>query len=659
MGQSNSRLIKRWKKFTLRMVKRRFGDTVDLRIVDKFLDGLIEKELKVPLGYWVNNFREKVIPTDALAAIETIERADFIVGGAGTVYLQHNSIPNPLLGYILTQKNKRSAEKKTRDTFERGLDAAWDRFNTKQNNTKVIMNSLYGVLGYAKFIFHNIFLAEAITRMGRVIIATAACGFENFLADNIKFSTTSEMYEYVNYIIEEYEENYKDKYDFSMLGVRVTVEDVLERIERKCSFPLEMATKHHLLAIIANAPHDAQLMLFYKNNFFAFNRIPIIKQKIMTIVSGIDELKVPDLKKITDPHIRDEMDDLWTFYNTFVFYNKPIYDNVRKMAYGTREAVLYIDTDSNFITLSRWVEQIRHEFFEDKYNKDPKEMVFICSNIITIFLSIVVDRNLQMLAANCNITPEWAKFLAMKNEFFFWRLLFGDVKKRYVGLQLLQEGKLLKDGMGLPEIKGYDFRKSVTKKYIRDFYTQLCMDEIMRPDEINLQKILAQLFDLKKEIRRSMEAGESMYFKQANVNPAEHYADPLRIPGIKGVMLWNVLCPDYPIDLPSDVDLVPIKNLSAKKNREWLMTAWPDVYAKIDREFFNNRNPNIAAMTINVIAKPKNPNIPIPPWFADIMDTDKIVNSSIKLINPIMDSLGCKIQRPSAQKEYLTNIVDL
>ena len=659
MGTINSRLIKRWKKFTLKMVKRRFGETVDLNIVDHFLDRLIEKELKVPMGYWVNNFREKVIPTDALAAIETIERSDFIVGGAGTIYMQHSQSINPLLGYILTQKNKRTTEKKTRDTFERGLDAEWDRFNTKQNNTKVVMNSLYGVLGYAKFIFHNIFLAEAITRMGRTIIATAACGFENFLADNIKFSTTSELYEYVNYILEEYDDKFKNKYDFALLGASVTVSDVVERLSRKCAFRMELATKHHLTAIVENAPQDARLMLFYKNNFFAFNRIPVIKQKIMAIVGGIDELKVPDLRKITDPHIRDEMDDLWTFYDTFVFYNRPIYDNVRKMAYGSRDAVLYIDTDSNFITLSKWVEQIRHEFFEDQYHKDPKEMVFICSNIITIFLSIVVDRNLQMFAANCNITLEWAKFLAMKNEFFFWRLLFGDVKKRYVGLQLLQEGKLLKDGMGLPEIKGYDFRKSVTKKYIRDFYTKLCMDEIMRPDTINLQRILEQLFNLKKEIRRSMEAGESMYFKQANVNPAEHYADPLRIPGIKGVMLWNVLCPDYPITLPSDVDLIPIKNLSTKKNREWLMVAWPEVYAKIEKEFFNNHNESIAGMSLNVIAKPKNPNIPIPEWFADIIDTNKIVNSSIKLINPIMDSLGCKIQRPSAQKEFLTNIVDL
>jgi hypothetical protein len=41
------------------------------------------------------------------------------------------------------------------------------------------------------------------------------------------------------------------------------------------------------------------------------------------------------------------------------------------------------------------------------------------------------------------------------------------------------------------------------------------------------------------------------------------------------------------------------------------------------------------------------------------MDTSKIVTSTIKLINPIMESLGMKIQKPTSTKEFLTNIVDL
>jgi hypothetical protein len=185
------------------------------------------------------------------------------------------------------------------------------------------------------------------------------------------------------------------------------------------------------------------------------------------------------------------------------------------------------------------------------------------------------------------------------------------------------------------------------------------MDEILSPDEVDLRKILHQVDWLKKEVKRSMEAGESMYFKQANVNSPEHYATPMRIAGIKAVMIWNALCPEYAIELPSDVDIIPIKNLSLKKNKEWLAQTWPELYVKLDKEIFSNRNTAISTMAVNVIAKPKNANVPIPEWLPSIMDTSKIVTSTIKLINPIMESLGMKIQKPTSTKEFLTNIVDL
>lgn len=655
----DSTAVNLWKAYTTKLIKRRFGDTLDMQKVEKYLDYLIAEEMKVPRCYMVNNIRRKVINTDAITAMSFIEQNQLITGGAGVLFCQHDVMKNPQRDFIVWQMGKRKTEKRTRDTFERGVDDEWNDWNNKQLNTKIVMNSLYGVFGYAKFILHNIFLAESITRMGRVIISTAACGFENFLADNILFSCDSELYEYVNTIIDEYEENYKGRFDFSILGISLTTEEVVDRLMNKCQFPIPANVKSHLTSIVNRLDPDCKLLLYYKNNFFKFNRVPLIKQKIMFIMSNIEQLRLPSLDQIENEKVKEEINDLWNFYDTFVFYNHPIYDSVRKMAYGTREAVLYIDTDSNFIALSRWVHQIQNEFFGGNFHQDKREFTFACANIITIFLSIVVDRNLKMLAKNCNITDEWAKYLSMKNEFFFWRILFGEVKKRYIDLQMIQEGKLLRDGKGITEIKGYDFRKNVTKQYVRDFYTNLCTEEILSPDSIDMRKILHMIDGLKREVKRSMEAGESMYFKQANVNPPEHYVDPLRISGIKGVMLWNALCPEYAIELPSDVDIIPIRSLSSKKGREYFEEHYPELYRRLEKEIFNNRNPKIQAMTLNVVAKPKNANVPMPDWLRDIMDTGKIINSTIKLIIPIMESLGMKIQKPTKNKQYLTNIVDL
>ena len=655
-----SKMVERWKKYNMDVIRERFGDTISMIKVEEYLDQIIASELKDPTVYVVNNQKRIVSTIDLLALTESIEDQNLLIGGASVLFCQHDQMKNPVRNFILRQRNKRKEEKKKRDTYDKVLNPEeWMKWDIKQLNTKILQNSLYGVLGYAKFILHNLFLAESITRMGRVIISTAACGFENFLADNIKFSTTSEIYEYINLIIKEYEDLYKGKMTFSILGITKTSEEVFDRIMKKCSFYVPGNTQRHLMAMINRQTDDIKLLLYYKNNFLEFNRIPCIKEKIKFFMSRIDELKLPSLEKIKDEEARKEVADLWNFYDVFVFYNHPIYDSVRKMAYGTREAVLYIDTDSNFVALNRWVQQIRHEIMEDQYPQDPKEMVFICANIITIFLTTVVDRNLKMYARNCNVSEKWAQYLSMKNEFFFWRILFGDVKKRYIDLQMIQEGKLLNDGNGIPEIKGYDLQKSTTKENLQKFYTDLCMKQILSPDEIDLRTIMLDIDALKKEIRRSMEAGESLYFKQANVNPPEHYATPLRISGIKAVMLWNALSPEYAIELPSDVDIIPIRNINSAKGREWLQLHYPDVYARFEREIINNRNPNIAQMSCNVIAKPKNANIPMPEWLKDMMDTAKVVNSTVKLIAPIMESLGLKVQRPSSTKEYLTNIVDL
>lgn len=650
-------LVRQWKRHTMKVVRERFGDQVSEEKVEKYLDKCI-KDLRNPTVYAVNNYRRRVAVSDLLSITESIEDNNFLIGGASVLFAQHDQMPNPIRDFILLQRNKRKSEKKKRDSFNRGEDG-WARWDIKQLNTKILQNSLYGVLGYFKFILHNIYLAESITRMGRMIIATAACGFENFLADNIHFTTSSELFEYITVINDEYEELYKGKMDFGVLNVKMDPQKVVDRLAHKCAFQLSGNAYRHLISIVNRMNDDMRILLYYKNNFLEFNRIPCIKEKIMFFMSRIDELKLPSLDKIEDEAARSEVEDLWHFYDVFVFSNHPIYDAIRKMAYGTREAVLYIDTDSNFIALNRWVEQVRHEFFEDQYRQDPKEMIFICANIITIFLTIVVDRNLKMFARNCNVSEKWAQYLSMKNEFFFWRILFGDVKKRYIDLQMIQEGKLLKDGHGIPEIKGYDLQKSTTKENVKDFYTALCMEQILSPEKIDLKGIMLSIDAFKKEIKRSMEAGESLYFRQANVNPPEHYAMPLRISGIKAVMLWNALCPEYAIELPSDVDIVPIRNLNTEKGREWLRTRYPEIYERFEREIIHNRNPQIAGMECNVIAKPKNANVPMPEWLKDAMDTAKVINSTIKLIAPIMESLGLKVQRPSSSKEYLTNIVDL
>ena len=659
MKTTKHEFLNRWIEQVMDTICVRFADLDDEKVLE-YLMKEVNKTLTVPSVYIVNNYRRKIVTTDLLSATDCIYQQDLIMGGAGVLFFPHDLVENPLIGFILDLMALRKQYKKERQKYERGTKE-WVDMDNAQLNTKIALNSLYGVTGYAKFLLYNIFLAESVTTMGKNIISVAANGFENFLSDNIKFCEVDELFEYITNIANEYERDYKGKFELSLVCGEnyVSPADVTERLLGKCAFSIETSVRHHVEMMVKNADYDLQLMLYFKNNFLEFNRVPNIKAKIMFIISNTPELKVPDIDKLPSEETKNALNDLWKFYDAFVFYNWPIYDKVRKMAYGTRKSVLYIDTDSNFVSLQAWVHQVRDEFFEGHYSQSKDEFMFVCANVATIFLSFVVDRNLKMLATSMQVSPNYRKYLSMKNEFFFKRILFTDVKKRYIDLMLLQEGKLLNDGKGTPEVKGFDFIKAVTKKTVRDFYEGICLNDILMPDTINVQDIMMKIDAFRDELVRSMQAGESQYFKQANIAAPAHYANPYRIQGIKGVLLWNCLAPEYAIELPGDVDIVPIKDLSKKKNKEWLQRQYPEVYDRIDKQIWQNRNPAIAGMTLNVLAKPKNDTIELPYWFKDLVDTDTVVNATLQLFFPIIQSIGPKILRSKGKTMHMSNIIDL
>ena len=112
-----AKLIDDWKKHTMKIIKARFGDTVNMQKVDTYLDEMIEREIKVPSAYIVNNYKQRTVAADLLIVTESIADRNLIVGGASTLFCQHDDMPNPVRDFILTQRVKRKTEKKTRDTY--------------------------------------------------------------------------------------------------------------------------------------------------------------------------------------------------------------------------------------------------------------------------------------------------------------------------------------------------------------------------------------------------------------------------------------------------------------------------------------------------------------------------------------------------------------
>lgn len=514
-------------------------------------------------------------------------------------------------------------------------------------------------MGYHGFPYYNRFIAESITNQGRQIISSAAVSFENFLGDSLSFSSESELFEFLNNVHKEYK---------SIKPIEVTqfidynqyiMDKLYDRLISKCDFDYSDEFKMQLEKIIKNKSIEELILLYYKNNLKAFNQNQFIKDKYHYLMDNIDELVLPDLNMIKEEKCKDVANDIWDFYKIFVLYDYPIFDRVRKNMYIDKKVILAEDTDSNFICLNQFIQYIKKDVMNQQYNKSESTLTFIAVNLITCYLGFVVDAALHTLCKYMYVTPEYAKRLNMKNEFYLSRMLFTDKKKRYISNSILQEGQLLNNGEGLPEIKGFDFKKSTTKPFVRDYYENICQNDILKADHINVEKIFIKLMELKADIENSMKTGESKYFKQANVQLAEHYKKPYSSQGYTSILLWNALCPKYAMDLPTDTDIVPIKDLRNKKNMEWFKEKYPEAYYRLEKNILLNSNKDLSNIGLKYIAKPKNSDIPLPEWFSDLVDCNKIVNDTLSLFYPIMESLGLKVLKTNATTNYLSNMVDL
>ena len=90
-----------------------------------------------------------------------------------------------------------------------------------------------------------------------------------------------------------------------------------------------------------------------------------------------------------------------------------------------------------------------------------------------------------------------------------------------------------------------------------------------------------------------------------------------------------------------------------------LQEKYPETYRVLNEKIFHNERMDIRKMGIQWMAKPKNPNIPVPDWYYDFLDTDTIVDDALKLYNPVLKSIGLNVPEISTNKSHYTNMVSL
>ena len=675
--------LNEWRDDMKDIIRMRFPeDRISDKQIDKLLDGFIKERMKNPNMLVVNNYTNKVSRMNLLKLIDLIRSNSLITAGGGCLFLQHSAKRNILIEFILYIMDSRSAAKKRRAQFKKGTDE-WDEADRDQLAFKLVINSLYGCLGYAGFIMFNIFLAEAITNQGKHIITSAINAIENFLGDCMQFTSASEVYHVIHNIENEFYQRTKGRFSDALItqmngnfDLTKLPEMCTKRFLDHCIFAYDKGFAENLYAIFNNMSTDELIMMYFKNNFMEFNRLDFMKVKIKTLIIENGPLSFSEDWCYKDDHCRDLVNEIWQFYEIFILYDYPVYDRIRKAMYIDKRKSLYTDTDSVFISVDEFVQYCFHDVFQDKWYEDTgmdeKDFNFTCANIAFTFIGRMIAKALATLCASLNITPDFAKLLKMKNEFLFSRIMFSDVKKRYISLAMLQEGQLLGDGEGYPEIKGFDFIKAGTKPYVKEYYEKICVEEILKPKEIDPARIFRKVLALKSDMETTIMSGNMQFFKQSNVKKPEYYKNPFSTQGVCAIMLWNALVPDKSMEFPNDINVVPIRELTYPKqtgkkikgpldykNIKAFADKYPEYYRYLYENIYSSENPLIRHMNLSSIAIPKRIDYDIPDYIKYLWDVDGVVNDTMNLILPILKGVGINSLPVTSNTSYMSNMVSL
>lgn len=290
----------------------------------------------------------------------------------------------------------------------------------------------------------------------------------------------------------------------------------------------------------------------------------------------------------------------------------------------------------------------------------PQEnMKFSLVNIMCYILTDVI--NLYMI----DFTKESGSYrndvdcaIVMKNEFFMTRVLLENVKKHYASLQQLQEGNYLG---GVPDVKGIDcLVKSVIPKTTRDRLNKILLKDILLADNIDRTNIIKQMAILENDIYTNIMNGSKNYYKPATIKSLDSYENPLRVFGVKGLLLWNYVKDEHlsAIDVKERNSVDIIKIVVNAVTVEKLKDEFPYQYERflelLGIEECNNDDVKLLkSKEFQSIALPL--DVPVPRWIELIVDYRSI----------IVDNLGgfplngVGISQLDSKKVPYTNIIKL
>ena len=634
----------------LRFPNMKREDLIEI-IKNEAKKGLANKNNDIKINYERNGIviNSSKRPEMDLKTLDSyIAKNNPIISGYGVLFKRQDQFNNILGNMIRTLKKKRKEYKKEMFNHINDEDQSIAQmYDSRQKTTKVLNNSFYGATNESNSIFYHPHFGASITYSGEDLVTTAAVAFENFLGNNIIFENVSDIFIYINNIINE---EYSETVEFNRF---ITKEELLTYLKSKLinDFDNFHYIEEFFDSMEENYDYDDLKVIYnsiyYKNNFYEFLDDSDIVDNYFDKIIGRYDFKNPN-----DPpkDMIDTLDKIWNILKDYVFYNYQDFYRFKRISSEKREVILTIDTDSNFLYLYPYFEYF-NALYPDRVDSNNKESIVSIINIIMYQMTKLIDVVMMTTTKDWNIPEDFGKIINMKNEFLIERIMLTPNKKNYSSLVLMQEGNIINNPK--IDVKGMAIRKVNTNKNVRTYFTKLLDEEVLNTNEINLARIIDKFKLLENNIRESLLEGNLEYSLPVRANEASSYKFPERIMAFRGVVNWNILFPEEEINLPEKVNMIKLNIDSYDVIQDNIKDR--DIREKF-KKVFKNQNGIYTSNGLDVICIPKKIK-KIPDILKPFVAVEEMVNNNISPGIVILESLGFKTL-DILTSQFTTNVIN-
>lgn len=659
-------IIDEYKKKVKSIILNTYNGKINSQFVDKYLDKICSKADSKHIianirNLYEYNYGSQIDANQILSDIGN-EKLNILANGLYTKDIKP-------INYIIIDEWMESRSKYKKQMLaakEAGNDSDYFYYNNMQNKVKANTNSIYGAATMGSGFISNIDMGGSITAQARNFISEMVWNIERLLGGNYTFENINEVFCWLDELFK-MKENFKNSDLMRYIDYIPTPEDCRTKyayITRDIKgFRKESSRINRTTFLMFDMMEDWKRIFFYYSN----NIIELIRRnpKIAAIVNRFITYNVEFINPYMFDKVKPEMgtsvliemfkdeknpEEIASFYmdlklfrelvKTFSMASIIVANRVIKYQNRRRKVCVIGDTDSTMPSMYEIVEETLKIFDKCDLIYDKNVETRLTMIYVTI-ISDLMDASCMNFVVCCNQYNKDEKFyMYMKNEFFFPIVLLFNVKKNYIGIQTIQEGKMIPENKQLA-ITGRALGSAQLNEYVSSEILRIINDDVLKCKEYNPLTVYKEVMNIKNTIKNGLLNGDKTFGIYAKFNGAENIKNPETTSNVRAALIWNDL---YVEDYISPGDTIYVFNttLMSIEDVEKIDDKYTDIKDKLRRFVFSPRSNNLdfSRFGLKTFAMPAfGDTLKIPEWILPFIQIDLMCEKHLQPITSLFPSL--------------------